>query len=179
MKKLDNETTRQYVELVKDRTVERFLNRFFLRDTVIRSLYIISPFIAPLTGERHSLLDMKNKIEKDRIPTYVITRAPTEVYQNEAINVFLESPWIEIRYNPSIHAKLYVVVAEQERESFALFGSGNLTTKSIESNIELGMLIYSCGGGRELLHELQYWAGHRLRTLRESKIVQTIHFRRR
>ena len=55
------------------------------------------------------------------------------------------SPWIEVRYNASIHAKLYVATAERDADSFALFGSGNLTTQSIESNIELGMLVYGEG----------------------------------
>lgn len=169
----------RYVELVTDRSVERFLLRLFLREAPIRSLCIVSPYIASLEGHRFSLADVRKKAEVDQIPTYVITREPSEPYQEEAMQVLLGSPWIELRYNASIHAKLYVASAEREAESFALFGSGNLTAKAIESNIELAMLVYNGGDGRHLLHDLHYWAAVRLRTLYESKLIQPIRARRR
>ena len=170
---------KQHVELVTERPVERFLLRLFLRDASIRSLCIVSPFIAAMHGRRFSLQDLRRKAEAERIPTYVITRDPVEKYQAEAMQVILGSPWIEVRYNTSIHAKLYVVTAEREADSFALFGSGNLTAKSIETNIELAMLVYGKGEGRELLHDLHYWASVRLRTLHESRLIQPIRARRR
>lgn len=36
---------------------------------------------------------------------------------------------MEIRYNPSLHAKLSVAFAERDADSFPLFGSANLTSK--------------------------------------------------
>ena len=117
--------------------------------------------------------DLRRKVEEERIPLYVITREPSEPYQVEAMAVLEGSPWIEVRYNASVHAKLYVATAERDADSFALFGSGNLTTQSIESNIELGMLVYG-EGGRGILRELHYWANVRLRTLNESRLVQAI-----
>jgi phosphatidylserine/phosphatidylglycerophosphate/cardiolipin synthase-like enzyme len=165
--------------LVTDRPVERFLLRLFLRDAKLRSLCIVSPFIAPMHGRRFSLEDVRRKAESEQIPTYIITREPVEEYQIQAMRVIRGSPWIEIRYNASLHAKLYVAVAEREADSFALFGSGNLTAKSIEANIELAMLVYSHGHGRDLLHDLSYWAAVRLRTLQESRLVQPIRALRR
>ena len=152
--------------------MERFLLRFFLRETPFRSLSIVAPFISTLSGCRFSLADLRRKVERERIPTYVITRQPSEDYQQEAIDVLLGSPWIEIRYNASIHAKAYVAMSLREADSFALFGSGNLTAKSLQSNIEVGMILYSQGVGRSLLRELHYWAHVNLRTLRESSLVQ-------
>ena len=64
--------------------------------------------------------------------------------------------------------------ATDEHESFALFGSGNLTARSIENNIELAMMVYAKGPGRGLLHELYYWASVRLRTIDESSLIQPI-----
>jgi hypothetical protein len=170
--------TKRFAELVTERTVERFLLRFFLRESRMRNLCVVAPFVSTLHASRFGLKDLRDKVERERIPTYVITREPIERYQQEAMDVIKGSPWIEVRYNSSIHAKLYVATAEREADSFALFGSGNLTTQSIESNIELAMLVYGEGAGRELLHQLHYWANVRLRTLHESRLVQSIKAKR-
>jgi phosphatidylserine/phosphatidylglycerophosphate/cardiolipin synthase-like enzyme len=170
--------TRQYVELVTDRLVERFLLRLFLRETRLRGLYIVSPYIAPMSSNRFSLLDLKRKVESEQTPTYVITQRPIEKYQQEAMSILKDSSWIEVRYNDSIHAKVYVASAEKESDSFALFGSANMTARSIKSNLEIGMLVYNEGPGREILRELHYWASVRLRTLEGSKLDQPIRGRR-
>jgi phosphatidylserine/phosphatidylglycerophosphate/cardiolipin synthase-like enzyme len=170
--------TKRYLELVTERTVERFMRRLFLRETPLRGLCIVSPFIATLSNSRFSLVNLSKKIEIEQVPLYVITRAPFEPYQKEAMAILLNCPWIEVRYNPSVHAKVYVATAKREADSFALFGSGNLTAMSIESNIEVAMLIYSEGPGREILRELNYWASVRLRTLRESRLIKPITIRR-
>lgn len=169
-----NIRVKPFVHLVTERTVERFLLRLFLRDCRLRNLCVVAPFISPLESSRFCLKDLRSKVEAERVPTYVITREPLELYQERAMAVLRGSPWIEVRYNASIHAKLYVATAERDADSFALFGSGNLTTQSIESNIELGMLVYGEGIGREILRQLHYWANVRLRTLQESRLVQPI-----
>jgi hypothetical protein len=169
----------RYARLITERTVEKFLQRLFLRETAFRGLCIVSPFVAAMPESRYSLANLRRKIELERIPTYLVTREPTEPYQVEAMAVLAGCPWLEVRYNASVHAKLYVAWAEREAESFALFGSGNLTTQSIESNIELGMMVFSIGPGRQVLHELHYWASVKLRTLDASKLVQPLHKTRR
>jgi phosphatidylserine/phosphatidylglycerophosphate/cardiolipin synthase-like enzyme len=170
--------TKRYLELVTEKTVERFMRRLFLRETPLRGLCIVAPYIAALSESRYSLMDLRKKVEKEMVPTYVVTRDPVEPYQLEAMAILLNSPWIEVRYNTFIHAKVYVASAKREADSFALFGSGNLTARSIESNIEVAMLIYSEGPGREILRELNYWASVRLRTLKESRLIQPIRFKR-
>jgi hypothetical protein len=171
---MDGIPYRKYVELVTERPVERFLARLFLRDVPMRSLCIVSPFIAAMAERRFSIHDIRRKAESEKIPTYVLTREPVEPYQQEAMEAILGSPWIELRYNSAIHAKLYVALGEREADSFGLFGSGNLTSASVESNIELGMLIFGEGIGRDLLRELHYWASVRLRTLEMSRLIQPI-----
>lgn len=157
-----------------DRPVEQFLLRLFLRDADMRSLCIVSPFISSLEGCRFTLADLRRKVERERICTYITTRQPAEEYQLEAMTVLLGSPWIEVRYNPSVHAKVYVAMATREADSFGLFGSGNLTAASFQANIEVAMMLYGEGMGRPLLHELHYWANGQLRTLQGSKLVQRI-----
>ena len=169
----------RYIRLVTERTVECFLQRFFLRDAFIRNLCIVSPFISMLEGCRFTLCDLSEKIGRERIPTYVVTRSPSEPYQEEAIALLACNEWVEIRFNESVHAKVYVSSAMPESESFALFGSGNLTSRSIGENIEVGMLIVGKGQGRSLVHELYYWANNRLRVLEESRIHQRIRGKRR
>lgn len=171
--------TKSYIELVTDRPVERFLTRLFLRASPLRSLQIVSPFISPIADSRYALTELRKKVEEQEVPTYVLTRAPSEPYQKAAMAQLLGSPWIEVRYNASIHAKVYVAIAKSEAESFALFGSCNLTTKSIGTNIEVAMLVNGRGPGREILRELNYLASVRLRTLRESRLIQPIRGRRR
>jgi phosphatidylserine/phosphatidylglycerophosphate/cardiolipin synthase-like enzyme len=168
------EPTKRYAELITERTVERFLQRLFLREPPVRALCVVAPFISPLTSSRFSLAALRTKVEREKVPTYVVTRQPDEPYQQEAMDVLRDCPWIELRYNPSVHAKLYVAHAKIESESFALFGSGNLTARSIETNVELAMMVYSKGPGRGLVKELYYWASVRLRTLAESQLVQRI-----
>jgi phosphatidylserine/phosphatidylglycerophosphate/cardiolipin synthase-like enzyme len=93
--------------------------------------------------------------------------------------VLANNEWVEVRFNESVHAKVYVSLALPESESFALFGSCNLTGASITSNIEVGMIIVAQGLGRPLVHELYYWVNNRLRVLEESKIYQHIRATRR
>lgn len=171
--------TKRFAEIVTERTVERFLLRLFLREARLRAICIVSPFISSLAEARFSLRDLRQKVESERIPTYVVTREPTDDYQEEAMQVLRGSPWIELRYNAFVHAKLYVAWAERDPESFALFGSGNLTERSIVANVELAMLVYSHGPGRELLRDLHYWASVRVRTMREGRLVQGIKAQRR
>ncbi len=164
----------RHIQLVTDRPVEKFLLRLFLREANMRSISIISPYISTLAGCRFTLADLRRKVERERIPTYIVTREPAEGYQLEAMAVLLGSPWIEIRYNASVHAKVYVAMAVREPDSFGLFGSGNLTAQSYQSNIEVAMMLYSEGIGRGLLHELHHWATSSIRTLRQSVLVQRI-----
>jgi phosphatidylserine/phosphatidylglycerophosphate/cardiolipin synthase-like enzyme len=169
----------RHVRLVTEKTVEHFLQRLFLRDVPIRSLCLVSPFINTMADSRYTLADLSAKITRERIPTYVVTRTPVESWQKEAMAILVQNEWVEIRYNNTLHAKVYVTAAVQESESFALFGSGNLTGRSIATNLEVGMIIIAQGQGRPLVDELYYWANNRLRILEESKLHQPIRAKRR
>ncbi len=65
---------------------------------------------------------------------------------------------------------IFLGIANEE-ESFAMFGSGNLTSAGMKYSLELGMLILSRGYGRKLVRELYRW-GDNLRT--QSKKVKGI-----
>jgi len=169
----------RHVRLVTEKTVEHFLQRLFLRDMPVRSLCLVSPFINAMEDSRFTLADLSAKIARERIPTYVVTRPPVQPWQQQAMAILAQNEWVEVRYNNAVHAKVYITAAVPESESFALFGSGNLTDRSIEKNVEVGMIIVAQGQGRPLVEELYYWANNRLRVLEESKLHQPIRAKRR
>lgn len=169
----------EYVQVVSSKPVQTFLLRFYLSDIPIQSLALISPFVGTLGQTRVTLDAVCRKAVEKRIPTYVITRAPKEEYHQRAIDTLVSYDPIELRFNESLHAKVYVCVCQNESQSFALLGSANLTRASIEKNIEIGMMIYGRGRGREILRELSRWALERLRTLNDTKLVKKMRLKRR
>lgn len=165
---------KQYVRLFTRRPVERFLWEFSTTPYRPESLIIVSPIIGALRGVRVNLSQVVQRITQDRINTFVITREPQDKYHRQAVDLLKQSPWVEVRYNPSLHAKLYVC-RERER-GFALLGSGNLTSTSVLRNIEVAVMIYTRGPGKDLVHELFRWGSERLRT--QSRLVKPLQPRR-
>jgi phosphatidylserine/phosphatidylglycerophosphate/cardiolipin synthase-like enzyme len=161
--------------LFTERMVEHFLARIFLRDPPLRSLTLVSPFVNTMQDCRYSLSDLSAKIKAQRIPTYFVTREPQEDWQKEAVELLSKNEWIEIRFNESLHAKVFVASAVQESESFAVFGSGNLTGAAVNTNLEVGMMLLAHGAGRKLVDELYYWATNNLRVLPDSHLYKPMH----
>lgn len=128
-------------------------------------LVVVSPFIGDFKTNTHSLKQIIDRIDKNQIITYVVTREPKEEYQRISIEKIRQCPSVEIRYNDDIHAKLYVCwCKKEEAESFALFGSGNLTFGGIQRNLEIGMMLYSRDEGQALVRQLYDWSTQVLRT---------------
>lgn len=161
-----------YLKILTERTVENFLQRY-MSSSGQQVLLIISPFIGSLEGESYVLADVINKTRSEKGRVIVITREPQERYHKEGLLVLEQGKNVEIRYNPDVHAKLYVSWNRNEEESFAMFGSGNLTRSGMTYNLELGMMILSRDYGRKLVRELYRW-GDNLRT--QSKKIKTIEF---
>ena len=167
-----------YVKLVTEKPVERFLLEFMLSQELVESLILVSPIIGPLQGVSVSMNRLVEKINRDRIKTYVITNEPSDRHpdHSRAVAMLKSSDFTEIRFNASLHAKCYV--CRYLDGGFALLGSGNLTATSIRQRIEIGMIIYSRGKGTSLFHELFAWGAVRLRTLQESKLIKPMTMRR-
>jgi len=165
-----------YARVITERPVERFLQRYLMGGVVAQTMVIISPFIGDLAGTPFELRAVTEKAVADRTRLYVITREPREPYHQAGVEVLQQCPLAEIRYNPDIHAKLYVVWSRDEAESFALFGSGNLTKSGLRHNIELGMMIFARGHGRTILRDLYQWGSYSLRTMSQRvKAISTTH----
>jgi phosphatidylserine/phosphatidylglycerophosphate/cardiolipin synthase-like enzyme len=169
----------EYAEIVTSKPVQRFLLKFYLSDFPIQSLILISPFVGTLQGSRVTLESVCKKALDNRIFTYVITRPPEEEYHQRAIDSLMNYDHVELRFNESLHAKLYICLGQDESHSFALLGSANLTRNSMEKSIEIAMMIYGRAYGKEILRELSRWGLERLRTLNDTKLVKKIKFQRR
>lgn len=167
-----------YVRIYTEKSVDQFLQKYFVCDKFPQNLVIVSPFISDLSSEQINLTDIVSKINHDKTYTYVITRPPREVYQKDSLEVLSRSPYIEVRYNEDIHAKLFICWCRKDvDESFALFGSGNLTSGGIRRNLELGMMIYSQDQGRLIINDLYEWStvGLRSKSRLTQKLVRTIN----
>jgi hypothetical protein len=173
---MNEEKTITFVKITYNPVMD-FFKKFFIGEVKAKTLIIISPIITGLFNTRFSLERLRRKIDSDKILTYVVTREPKENFHREAIDILMGSDFTEIRYNNSLHAKLYICALDEP--IFAILGSGNLTKTSIESNIEIGMLIFFQERGKQILHELYHWGSVRLRTLEESKVVKRITYGRR
>ena len=157
-----------WAQLLTHRPVEDFLRRVLIYPDAIEHLVLVSPFIGPLEGVTPNMTRLVEKIDRDRIRTYVITNEPDHDSQQAAVDVLSRSRYIEIRYNAALHAKVYV--CKTRHIGFAMLGSGNLTATSIKRRIEVGIVIREQGPGVYIFNELWTWGSQRLRQMRASRI---------
>ena len=162
----------EYAKIVKENQVQHFFLKFDISEEPVRNLIIISPFVSTIRHARVPLERICRKLDERQIQTHVITRTPKEEYQRDGVEILRSCGPIELRYNDNLHAKLYMCICEDETRSYALLGSANLTRNAMEKNIEIGIMIYGHGKGRDLLSELSRWGLERLRTL--SKVEKRI-----
>ena len=152
-----------WAQLLTHRPVEHFLRRVVLYQNPVEHLVLVSPFIGSLKGVIPNMTRLVEKIDRDRIRTYVITNQPDHDSQKAAVEVLSRSRYIEIRYNASLHAKVYV--CKTQHIGFAMLGSGNLTATSIKQRIEVGIIIRERGPGVYIFNELWAWGSQRLRQM--------------
>ena len=167
-----SESPLTYIQLFTHGSVEQFINRYLISYVNVRILVIISPFIADLEGEKYSLKDLLDKAKKNRTRVYVITRPPEEEYQKKSMGLIYKYPNVELRYNTDVHAKLFVCWGKEVDESFALFGSANLTPGGLRHNLELGMMILSKDHGQTLVTDLYQWGNFSVRSI--SPVIKKI-----
>lgn len=156
-----------YIQVFTESAVEQFIKRYLITNVRAQSLLVISPFIGDLSGELYNLKDILVRATADKTRVYIVTRKPKEQYHIDAMDVLNACPYVEIRYNPDIHAKLYICWGRDEEESFALFGSANLTLTGLRFNLELGMMILARGHGKSLINDLYQWGSYSVRSTSE------------
>ena len=158
----------EIITVITDRVPEEFFSRFLeSRDETLR-LWIISPWITPLTGSGADLERIARKIERNHINAHIVTRPPEDKHHLDSLLTFNDCPTVTIVTLPNLHAKLYVM--DNMRESLALLGSANLT-RSGHSNIELGMLIRGQDWGRTIIGDLTNYA-HMVRSMQGGEHIK-------
>lgn len=157
-----------WAQLLTEKPVEHFLLQVICNQEAIENLVLVSPFVGTLRGVTPSMTRLVEKIDREHIPTFVVTNEPSNEFQQEAVDVLSGSRYIEIRYNAALHAKVYV--CKTRGIGFAMLGSGNLTTTSINKRIEVGIVIREKGPGAHIFSELWIWGSRHLRQLRASRL---------
>lgn len=152
------------VQILTQRPVEKFLQRYLMGGTVAQVLILLTPYISTMENSVYNLASVIERVNDDRTRLYVITQPPRENYQSASIEMLKACRNAEIRYNANVHAKLFICWSRDESESFGLFGSGNLTEGGLRYNIELGMMILARSYGKKLLRELYQWSSSTVRS---------------
>ncbi len=168
---MDYQWEESYTQVVKAGGHMRFFERLFAAHD-IHSLVIISPWIGFLKRKDlgYSVEDIAQFINSNQIPTYVITRDPeVETINGKAINIFLSCPSVNLYYNNSLHAKVYVCRCEPF--GFALLSSANLSMASL-SIVEIGLMIEGKGYGQMVIEELEHVGKEDLPGMSETIVVK-------
>jgi phosphatidylserine/phosphatidylglycerophosphate/cardiolipin synthase-like enzyme len=135
-------------------------------------IYIISPWISAfdLPGVM-TFSQLLKRVRDEQVNLYVVTRPPIEPWHKSAVDQLCESGGANVRLMPSLHTKLFF--ADTAQGAFALVGSANFTNKSFE-NREIGVLIRSAGGGKNLVRELAYEAAEIYRSPGSIKVSRKL-----
>ncbi|MFX0194899.1 MAG: hypothetical protein ACFFCW_02160 [Candidatus Hodarchaeota archaeon] len=143
-----------YAQVVREGGHILFFERLFAAHN-IHSLVIMSPWIGFLQREEfgYSVEDIAEFINSNHIPTHIITRSPeVEATNREATDILTSCPSVNLYYNSSLHAKLYVCRCEPF--GFALISSANLSMASSKM-VEIGLMIDGKGYGQIVVEELE------------------------
>jgi len=141
-----------------------------------RQIVIVSPWITLGAETVDAVQAIGALATKDRIPTYIITRPPTQASHERAMQFLQSCPMIEVVYNRSVHAKVIACLAPYPY-GFALLGSANLTANSA-GLYEVALLVLAVGAGETIVKDLAAFGMDYLRTRPESQVVKRIAPRR-
>ncbi len=133
---------------------EFFEGVFGLRaSSPIAELSIVAPWITAWTGSRSSLDALERFIRERRLRVHVITRPPTMGSHREAIRRLNALPMVRIFFLQDLHAKF--MICDVAPIPFALIGSANVTTRSLQRNYELGVMVRGAGEAETVIRELE------------------------
>jgi phosphatidylserine/phosphatidylglycerophosphate/cardiolipin synthase-like enzyme len=169
---------RPFATILTNRIVESFFIRLNSVDQYVEELLIVSPILGTLEGTNMTLERLLRILRVRKIRTIIITQSPDSEFTKNApghrmaLEMLGSLSRLEIRFNNTLHAKIYVCVGNDKQNSFALLGSANMTKTSITHNIEIGMLIRYKYDGRLLIDELETFVKNKLRL--NSQVFKTL-----
>ena len=158
--------------VVKNSVHDVFASRLKRAGKFARTVVIASPWITSEGPGASSLKTITSVVRRNKITTYVFTRAPQTQAHRRALDALAGCPSVEIVLNESLHAKIYACLAPYPY-GFALLGSANMTDGSSHL-YEVGLIVSSAGGGEETVKELASFGMDYLRTRPESIVFKRI-----
>ncbi len=142
----------EIAEIKIQNTLEPFFDLFLHGHYNFLSLWIISPWITPLDSASFTLDKVIDKINQNKVSTYIVTRMPRDDPYERGLQALASSPWTDIMVMENLHAKLYI--CDNLDYSFAMIGSANLTAHAAMNSIEVGLLVKDAGWGTTLIRNL-------------------------
>jgi hypothetical protein len=144
-----------WVQLLTRRVISHFLD-VLARTHGWNRVYLVAPWISEITAPGvPSLAQVAKRLRDEHATAYVVTRPPVEEWHERALQILESSRRANIVLVPDLHTKLYC--ASTAEADFALFGSANLTQKSLQ-NLELGLFVNGAVEGRRFVKDLIYEA---------------------
>jgi len=147
----DDQETVTWLRLTTRRVVTSFLGTL-ARSYKWQRIYLVSPWISSF-GEECGITfpQFLKRLKDDNTTVYVVTRPPEHPWHSSAVEDIARTGQANIVFVPSLHTKLYC--ADTAQGSFALLGSANLTSRSL-NNREIGVLIRSVSAGKQIVKNL-------------------------
>lgn len=128
--------------IVRSRPLSQFANIAHLCERRLRRVFIISPWIvAGNSSEFGPLARVLESVKIRGASLSVLTRPPTNPSHLRAVSMCCEVPRSEILFLGSLHAKLYLLEADDLRAS--MIGSPNFTPHGDRIHRELAVEIRS------------------------------------
>jgi hypothetical protein len=150
-----------WVQLITRRVIAEFLG-MLARARGWNKVYLITPWISEISHPGvPTLAQMAKRLRDENATLYVVTRPPIEDWHENALQIIESTQRANIVLVPELHTKLYC--ASTAEAEFALFGSPNLTQKSLQ-NIEIGLFVRGSGQGRQFVRDLIHEAAEIYRT---------------
>jgi len=149
-------------DIVSEGPLSCFSQVAFANRHRLRRIWLITPWVTEIQGRDDFLSMIVEASAASKAEMLVLTRPPRDSWHLKALQVLKTALKPVVLYNPSLHAKLYILECNGFR--YALMGSANLTRRADRDNVELAIEFRSSYESRvdkisSMIQELIIYAG--------------------
>lgn len=134
------------IEVITNATLSRFSEVAWANSQRIHRAWLISPWIGTSQGRGDPLSHVAEALARCA-HFWVLTRSPSQLWHQNALNILKTNTNPSILYNNDLHAKLYILDCDGFR--YALLGSPNLTARANMVNRELAIELRTTAQSRD------------------------------